>query len=79
MVKIKTITHTPTSTIIHTPLTFHPFSRAREFQRAYTATKIDRIFAKPFLHNFQGHSDGISALGKSTLLLNKFISGSHDG
>ena len=37
------------------------------------------MLAKPFVHSFEGHSDGISALAKSPLVLNKFISGAHDG
>jgi hypothetical protein len=49
MVKISTITHDPASTVTRTPNAEHPFSRAREFQRAYNATKLNKIFAKPFL------------------------------
>lgn len=79
MVKIQTITHEPTSSVIRTPLAEHPFSRAREFKRAENASRLDKIFAKPFIHSFQGHSDGISALAKSPHVLNRFISGSHDG
>ena len=79
MVKIKTITHEPTSSVVRTPLAEHPFSRAREFQRAYNASKLEKIFSKPFVHSFHGHSDGISALSKCPLALNKFISGAHDG
>jgi WD repeat and SOF domain-containing protein 1 len=40
---------------------------------------LDKIFAKPFVHSFEGHSDGISAMARCTLVLNKFISGAHDG
>ena len=79
MVKIFTITHDPTSAVTRTPNAEHPFSRAREFQRAFNATKLNKIFAKPFSSSLQGHSDGISVLAKCPLALNKMISGSHDG
>lgn len=79
MVKISTITHNPTSSVIRTPNAEHPFSRAREFQRAYNATKLNKIFSKPFLGTMEGHSDGISVVAKCPLALNKFISGAHDG
>jgi wyosine [tRNA(Phe)-imidazoG37] synthetase (radical SAM superfamily) len=49
MVKINTITHDPSSTVVRTPNAEHSFSRAREFQRAFNATKLNKIFAKPFL------------------------------
>lgn len=79
MVKISTITHDPSSAVVRTPNADHPFSRAREFQRAYNATKLNKIFAKPFLGTLEGHSDGISVLAKCPLALNKMISGAHDG
>lgn len=79
MVRIQTITHDPQSSVVRTPLAEHPFSRAREFQRAFNASKLEKMFAKPFVHSFSGHSDGISALAKSPHVLNKFISGAHDG
>lgn len=37
----------------------HPFEQAREYQRALTATKVDKIFARPFLGALDGHSDGV--------------------
>ena len=79
MVKIKTITHNPESSTVRCPTADHHFSRAREFQRAFVASKIDKIFAQPFLGALSGHSDGISALGKCPTVLNKLISGAHDG
>jgi len=79
MVKIATITHQPISSIHRSPTADHPFSRAREFQRATNATKLHKIFSKPFLTAFQGHSDGISVLAKCPLFLNRMISGAHDG
>ena len=43
------------------------------------ATKIDKIFAKPFLGNLSGHSDAVSCLAKSQENVNNFLSGSFDG
>lgn len=52
MVRIQTITHDPNASVVRTPLAEHPFSRAREFQRAFNASKLDKMFAKPFVHSF---------------------------
>ena len=79
MVKIATITHESTAPVVRTPAANHPFSRAREFQRAHNATKLNKIFAKPFLAALPGHAEGISVLSKCPLALNKMISGAHDG
>ena len=79
MVKIATITHQPLTSLTRSPNAQHPFSRAREFQRAHNATKLNKIFAKPFVAALPGHSDGISVLAKCPLVLNKAISGAHDG
>jgi len=43
------------------------------------ATKIDKIFAKPFIGNLSGHTDGISCMSKSPIVLTNYISGSFDG
>lgn len=40
----------------------HPFEKAIEYTRAMNAVKLQRIFARPFLHSFAGHSDGIHCL-----------------
>lgn len=79
MVKIRTITHEPTSSVVHSVLAEHSFSRAREFQRALQAAKLEKIFAQPFVASLTGHSDGISCLAKCPIRLNKIISGAHDG
>lgn len=79
MVKIATITQQPLTSTTRSPQAEHPFSRAREFQRATNATKLHKMFAKPFLAAFQGHSDGISVLSKCPLLVNRMLSGAHDG
>ncbi len=79
MVKIHTLTHDPQSSVVRTPLTEHAFSRAREYQRAFNAVKLNKLFAKPLIGTLEGHLDGISVLEKCTLSLNKMISGAHDG
>ena len=35
----------------------HPFERAREYTRALNATKMDKMFAKPFIGALDGHAD----------------------
>ena len=37
----------------------HPFERAREYTKAVVATKLDKIFAKPFIGALDGHTDGV--------------------
>ena len=57
----------------------HPFERAREYQKAVVATKLDKIFAKPFIGALDGHSDGVYC---SSSIRNKnvpFITGACDG
>jgi hypothetical protein len=57
----------------------HPFERAREYQKAVVATKLDKIFAKPFIGALDGHSDGVFC---SSSVRNKnvpFITGACDG
>eukprot|EP00592_Proboscia_alata_P014558 CAMPEP_0194394678 /NCGR_PEP_ID=MMETSP0174-20130528/123986_1 /TAXON_ID=216777 /ORGANISM="Proboscia alata, Strain PI-D3" /LENGTH=563 /DNA_ID=CAMNT_0039190499 /DNA_START=177 /DNA_END=1869 /DNA_ORIENTATION=- len=58
----------------------HPFHKAREYQRAIQAAKLDRIFAKPFIAGLgDGHSDGVTCIGMSRTSLVQFVSGSVDG
>lgn len=58
----------------------HPFERAREYTRALNATKLDRMFAAPFIAQLgQGHVDGVYSLAKSMNQLNAMASGSGDG
>ena len=53
--------------------------KAREYQRALISTKLDKIFAKPFVGVLTGHTDSISCFGKSSSSLVNFVSGSFDG
>jgi WD repeat and SOF domain-containing protein 1 len=58
----------------------HPFERAREYTRALNATKIERMFAQPFLGDFEsGHVDGVYSFAKDPNSLERFASGSGDG
>ena len=57
----------------------HPFDRAREYTRAVVATKLDRIFAKPFIGALDGHKDGVFCMSTVRNKNLPFISGSCDG
>ncbi|EGC35809.1 hypothetical protein DICPUDRAFT_151786 [Dictyostelium purpureum] len=57
----------------------HPFERPREYVRALNATKLDRVFAKPFVASLSGHSDGIFTMTRHPNQLNCVASGSCDG
>lgn len=59
--------------------TLHPFEVAREYTRALNATKLERVFAKPFLASLDGHRDGVNCLAKHTRSLSALLSGSCDG
>lgn len=58
----------------------HPFERAREYTKALNATKMERMFAKPFVGQLgNGHRDGIYTISKNFKVLNKLATGSADG
>ncbi|KAG7212871.1 hypothetical protein KM043_002223 [Ampulex compressa] len=57
----------------------HPFEAAREYTRALNAVKLERVFAKPFIGNLEGHKDGVSCLCKHPGRLSVLLSGSFDG
>ncbi|GMM37992.1 rRNA-processing protein [Saccharomycopsis crataegensis] len=58
----------------------HPFERAREYQKALTATKMERMFAQPFVGQLgDGHRDAIYSIARNFDSLNKVASGSGDG
>ena len=87
--KIKALTR-PTalqqagSTVAHQPRNLdpalHPFERAREYTRALNATKLERMFAAPFIAQLgKGHVDGVYAMAKDPESLQHFASGSGDG
>ncbi|KAM3872823.1 DDB1- and CUL4-associated factor 13 [Diretmus argenteus] len=57
----------------------HPFEVPREYARALNATKLERVFAKPFLASLDGHRDGVNCMAKHTKSLSTLLSGSCDG
>ncbi|KDO35683.1 hypothetical protein SPRG_18842 [Saprolegnia parasitica CBS 223.65] len=57
----------------------HPFERPREYTRALNATKLDKIFAKPFIAALDGHCDSVSCFASSPKSLVAFVSGACDG
>lgn len=58
----------------------HPFERAREYSRAVTATKLERMFAQPFVGQLgDGHRDGIYCIARNYKTTNQIASGSGDG
>lgn len=57
----------------------HPFERAREYTRALTATKLDKMFAKPLIGALDGHGDGVFCTATSPRSLVQFLSGACDG
>uniref|UniRef100_A0A7S3QBG3 Sof1-like protein domain-containing protein n=1 Tax=Chaetoceros debilis TaxID=122233 RepID=A0A7S3QBG3_9STRA len=59
---------------------YHPHQRAREYTRAVTSAKLDRMFAKPFIASLgEGHRDGVTSSCMSRNALVPFVSGSADG
>ncbi len=57
----------------------HPLEVPREYTRALNSTKLERVFAKPFIGNLDGHRDGVHTLCKHPLQLNILLSGACDG
>jgi len=57
----------------------HPLQRAREYTRASNAAKLDRVFAKPFIGDLNGHSDGVYVLSTVRSRVSALISGSGNG
>uniref|UniRef100_A0A182JJT1 Sof1-like protein domain-containing protein n=1 Tax=Anopheles atroparvus TaxID=41427 RepID=A0A182JJT1_ANOAO len=88
--KVKVISRNPDKYVRETkkdiPKTFrnydpqlHPFQSTREYVRALNATKLERVFAKPFVGNLDGHKDGVAVLSKHPRKLSILASGSYDG
>lgn len=57
----------------------HPFEAPREYVRALNSVKLERVFAKPFIGNLDGHRDGISCLAKHSQNLSTIASGDYSG
>lgn len=69
----------PTPRFHNSDPVLHPFIRAREYQRALAATKLSRVFARPFLFALDGHRDGVCTMTTVNSTLVKVASGSMDG
>ena len=57
----------------------HPFEKEREYTRALSAVKLDKIFAKPFVGALDGHNDSICSMSTVRNKVVPLISGSCDG
>lgn len=55
------------------------FRAQTEYTRALNATKLERVFAKPFLANLDGHTEGVSSMAKHPLRDSIVLSASRDG
>lgn len=53
----------------------HPLEGPREYVRALNATKLDRVFAKPFVGALSGHTDGVYCMTKHPTKLSVILSG----
>ncbi|KAH3899352.1 probable Protein SOF1 [Saccharomycodes ludwigii] len=58
----------------------HAFERAREYTKALQATKLERMFAKPFIGQLgYGHRDGVYHIAKNYHILNQISTGDGEG
>ena len=77
--------HLPSSSSAPHPLQrnlaphMHPFAKPREYTRALTAAKMERMFAKPFVDGLGGHQDGVYCLGKDPRRVSVVAAGGGDG
>ncbi|CAL2031219.1 hypothetical protein CAEBREN_05371 [Caenorhabditis brenneri] len=56
-----------------------PFRAQVEYTRALNATKLERVFAKPFVASLDGHVDGVQVLAKHPNRPSQIYSGARDG
>mmetsp|Transcript_78252 Transcript_78252/g.162508 ORF Transcript_78252/g.162508 Transcript_78252/m.162508 type:complete len:445 (+) Transcript_78252:121-1455(+) len=57
----------------------HPLERSREYQRALVATKMEKMFSKPFVKALDGHTDSIKCLAVARRGGAPLLSGACDG
>jgi len=57
----------------------HPFERAREYQRALKAVKMEKMFAKPFIKALDGHTDSIKCMAIARKAGAALVTGSCSG
>lgn len=90
MVKVKVLSRNPDEYVRETKYdihkvprnydpTLHPFEAPREYVRALNATKLERVFAKPFLGSLEGHTDSVHCMTKHPTSLSTVLSGGCDG
>ncbi|THH17999.1 hypothetical protein EW146_g2929 [Bondarzewia mesenterica] len=90
MVKISVLQHAPSTHLPARPgdptpvqrnldPLLHPFSRARERTRALNATKMERMFAKPFIASLEGHVDAVEVMARKPDSVTDVASASWDG
>lgn len=88
--KIKTISRTQEDYVRQSKLditkvhhnrdpTLHPFERAREYSKAVVSSKLDKIFAKPFVGALSGHMDSVYCTSTVRNSVVSFVSGACDG
>ncbi|PAV91563.1 hypothetical protein WR25_10881 [Diploscapter pachys] len=56
-----------------------PFQAQTEYTRALNATKLERVYAKPFVASLDGHLEGVHILAKHYTRPSTILSGSRDG
>jgi WD repeat and SOF domain-containing protein 1 len=57
----------------------HPFEKAIEYTRALNATKLDKVFAKPFVFALNEHRDSVFCMSSRVGSLVQLYSGACDG
>ncbi|EEB16671.1 pre-mRNA-splicing factor PRP17, putative [Pediculus humanus corporis] len=57
----------------------HPFEVQREYVKALNAVKLEKVFAKPFVGNLDGHKEGVTCISKHPKKLSYILSGAYDG
>ena len=55
------------------------FRAQTEYVRAMNATKLERVFAKPFLASLDGHTEGVSCMAKHPIRGSIVLSAGRDG
>lgn len=57
----------------------HPLERAREYQRALVAVKMEKMFSKPFVKALDGHLDSVKCMSVARRAGAPLVTGSCDG
>ncbi|CAJ1450927.1 unnamed protein product [Effrenium voratum] len=57
----------------------HPFERAREYQRALKAVKLEKLFAKPLVKALEGHTDSVKCMAVARIAAAPLLTGSCNG